>query len=45
MPMIELPPIDTLQGRLTLAYHDVARIGDDLRIVARFATPDRPDAG
>jgi len=36
LPMIELPPIDTLEGRLALAYHDVQRIGDDLRIRARF---------
>lgn len=35
-PMIELPPIDDLSGRRSLTYHDFARIGDDLRIRARF---------
>ncbi len=36
LPMIELPPIDDLTARRRLAYHDVAPIGDDLRIVARI---------
>lgn len=36
MPMIELPPIDTLSERRTLAYHEVVPIGDDLRIRARW---------
>lgn len=36
MPMIELPAIDDLSGRLGLTYYDVGRIGDDLRIRARF---------
>lgn len=35
-PMIELPPIDDLNRRRSLTYHDFARIGDDLRIRARF---------
>ena len=36
MPMIALPPIDALEHRQALTYHDVVRIGDDLRIRARF---------
>ena len=36
MPMIALPPIEALEYRQALTYHDVARIGDDLRIRARF---------
>jgi diaminohydroxyphosphoribosylaminopyrimidine deaminase / 5-amino-6-(5-phosphoribosylamino)uracil reductase len=39
MPMIELPPIDDLSARRLLTYHDVERVGEDLRIVARLATP------
>ena len=39
-PMIELPAIDTLERRRALSYHDVARVGDDLRIRARFAARD-----
>jgi diaminohydroxyphosphoribosylaminopyrimidine deaminase/5-amino-6-(5-phosphoribosylamino)uracil reductase len=34
MPMIELPPLDDLKERRSLTYHDVARIGNDLRIRA-----------
>ena len=42
-PMIELPSIDRLEDRRALAYHRVDRIGDDLRILARFThtSPDR----
>ncbi len=36
LPMVELPPIDDLERRLSLTYHDVSRIGDDLRVLARF---------
>lgn len=36
-PMIELPTIDDLNRRRSLTYHDFARIGDDLRIRARFS--------
>ena len=35
-PMIELPPVGALSQRRSLTYHDFARIGDDLRIRARF---------
>ena len=42
LPMIELPAIDALGERLALAYHDVVRIGDDLRIRARFTAADLP---
>ncbi len=45
LPMIELQPIDDLDARFTLAYHDVARVGDDLRIIARptgWQTPPGP---
>ncbi len=35
-PMIALPAIDDLNRRWALTYHDFARIGDDLRIRARF---------
>jgi diaminohydroxyphosphoribosylaminopyrimidine deaminase/5-amino-6-(5-phosphoribosylamino)uracil reductase len=37
MPMIELAPIASLGARRTLHYDDVALVGDDLRIRARFA--------
>jgi diaminohydroxyphosphoribosylaminopyrimidine deaminase/5-amino-6-(5-phosphoribosylamino)uracil reductase len=35
--MFKLPPIDDLAGRRRLEWRDVQRLGDDLRIVARFA--------
>ena len=35
-PMVELPPIDELKRRVALNYHEVVRVGDDLRIRARF---------
>ncbi len=35
-PMLELPAIDDLSRRWSLTYHDFVRIGDDLRIRARF---------
>jgi diaminohydroxyphosphoribosylaminopyrimidine deaminase/5-amino-6-(5-phosphoribosylamino)uracil reductase len=34
MPMLDLPAISSLSGRLLLRYDDLARIGDDLRIRA-----------
>ncbi len=37
MPMIELPAVDTLERRIALTYHEIARIGDDLRIRLRIA--------
>jgi diaminohydroxyphosphoribosylaminopyrimidine deaminase/5-amino-6-(5-phosphoribosylamino)uracil reductase len=38
LPMIELPAIDALEGRVALAYHDVRRVGVDLRIRARVVS-------
>ncbi len=35
-PMVALPAIDDLNRRWSLTYHDFVRIGDDLRIRARF---------
>ncbi len=40
-PMIELAAIDDLSRRRSLSYHDVVRIGDDLRIRARFDRSSR----
>jgi len=34
--MFDLPPLAQLAGRRRLRFHDVARVGDDLRILARF---------
>ena len=36
MPMVELPAISALSDRVSLTYHEVLRIGDDLRIRARL---------
>jgi len=34
--MFDLPaPLASLEGRYTLAWHDVARVGSDLRLLAR----------
>ncbi|MCD2519206.1 bifunctional diaminohydroxyphosphoribosylaminopyrimidine deaminase/5-amino-6-(5-phosphoribosylamino)uracil reductase RibD [Massilia sp. G4R7] len=35
--MFELPPLASLAGKRLLRFHDVARVGDDIRILARFA--------
>nr|WP_288380942.1 bifunctional diaminohydroxyphosphoribosylaminopyrimidine deaminase/5-amino-6-(5-phosphoribosylamino)uracil reductase RibD [uncultured Massilia sp.] len=35
--MFELPPLARLAGKRELRFHDVARVGDDIRILARFA--------
>ena len=35
-PMIALPAIDDLSRRVALTYHDFARVGEELRIRARF---------
>lgn len=35
-PMFDLPAIESLDARHALRYHDVERIGADLRILARF---------
>lgn len=39
--MFDLPPLARLADKRQLRFHDVARVGDDLRILARFgaATP------
>ena len=34
--MFDLPPLARLAGQRRLRFHDVARVGDDLRILARF---------
>lgn len=34
--MFDLPPLAQLAERRRLRFHDVARVGDDLRILARF---------
>ena len=41
LPMVDLPAITALADRVALTYHDVMRIGDDLRLLARFAGPAR----
>ncbi|QOY96590.1 bifunctional diaminohydroxyphosphoribosylaminopyrimidine deaminase/5-amino-6-(5-phosphoribosylamino)uracil reductase RibD [Massilia sp. UMI-21] len=38
--MFDLPPLARLGDQRRLRFHDVARIGADLRILARFAAPD-----
>jgi diaminohydroxyphosphoribosylaminopyrimidine deaminase/5-amino-6-(5-phosphoribosylamino)uracil reductase len=37
--MFELPALERLADRRQLRFHDVARVGDDLRILARFIEP------
>lgn len=37
--MFELPALARLADRRQLRFHDVARVGDDLRILARFVEP------
>ncbi len=34
--MIDLPALDDLERRVSLTYHDVLRVGPDLRIRARI---------
>lgn len=34
--MFDLPALDDLSGRMTLNFHEIRRIGEDLRILARF---------
>ena len=41
MAMVDLPAISDLSARRTLTYHDVAQVGTDLRIRARFVSDDR----
>lgn len=38
--MFDLPPLARLAERRRLRFHDVARVGADLRILARFAEPE-----
>jgi diaminohydroxyphosphoribosylaminopyrimidine deaminase / 5-amino-6-(5-phosphoribosylamino)uracil reductase len=42
MSMFNLVAPETLEGRMRLNFHSVDRIGDDLRILARFAPPTPP---
>jgi len=42
MSMFNLPAPDMLEKRVKLNFHTVERIGDDLRILARFAPPTVP---
>jgi hypothetical protein len=35
MPLAQLPQLADLDRRLALRYHEVSRIGDDLRLVLR----------
>ncbi|RLM50702.1 riboflavin biosynthesis protein RibD, partial [Halobellus sp. Atlit-31R] len=37
--MFELAPLARLGDKRQLRFHDVARVGDDIRILARFAQP------
>ena len=37
--MFDLPALERLADRRQLRFHDVARVGDDLRILARFIEP------
>lgn len=37
--MFDLPALERLSERRQLRFHDVARVGDDLRILARFVEP------
>ena len=42
--MFDLPPLARLADKHVLRFHDVARVGNDLRIMARFAGESgRPD--
>ncbi|HEY1999881.1 bifunctional diaminohydroxyphosphoribosylaminopyrimidine deaminase/5-amino-6-(5-phosphoribosylamino)uracil reductase RibD [Paraburkholderia sp.] len=42
MGMFNLVAPDTLEGRVRLNFHSVDRIGDDVRILARFAAQSAP---
>lgn len=39
--MFDLPPLAQLRDKRLLRFHDVARVGDDLRILARFTNTER----
>ncbi len=38
--MFDLPPLAQLGDKHRLRFHDLARVGDDLRILARFTKPE-----
>lgn len=38
--MFDLPPLARLADKRKLRFHDVARVGNDLRILARFIDPE-----
>ena len=38
--MFDLPPLAQLADKRRLRFHDLARVGDDIRILARFAASD-----
>ncbi|WP_036216619.1 bifunctional diaminohydroxyphosphoribosylaminopyrimidine deaminase/5-amino-6-(5-phosphoribosylamino)uracil reductase RibD [Massilia sp. LC238] len=38
--MFALPPLARLAEQRRLRFHDLARVGEDIRILARFAQPD-----
>ncbi|MFC0252719.1 bifunctional diaminohydroxyphosphoribosylaminopyrimidine deaminase/5-amino-6-(5-phosphoribosylamino)uracil reductase RibD [Massilia consociata] len=38
--MFDLPPLARLADKRRLRFHDVARVGDDIRILARFTGPE-----
>jgi diaminohydroxyphosphoribosylaminopyrimidine deaminase/5-amino-6-(5-phosphoribosylamino)uracil reductase len=42
--MFDLPPLMQLTERRQLRFHDVTRVGDDLRILARFAEAASPSS-
>jgi len=42
--MFDLPPLTQLTERRQLRFHDVTRVGDDLRILARFAEAAPPSS-
>jgi len=42
--MFDLPPLTQLTERRQLRFHDVTRVGDDLRILARFAEAASPSS-
>lgn len=44
MSMFSLDAPETLDGRVKLTFHAVDRVGDDLRILARFAPHAAPNA-
>jgi hypothetical protein len=42
--MAALPTLDALDGAWRYAFHDQARVGDDLRLLLRRGQPRRPDS-